>query len=101
MDKLEIIKRISQIRIEAHLSARALSQKIGMNDGYINRFESKKDFLPILETLLDILDVCGVSVERFFYYDYFEYDKDKQILDGLKKIDSEKKLLLLELMKKL
>lgn len=101
MDKLEIIKRISQIRIEAHLSARALSQKIGMNDGYINRLESKKDFLPRLETLLDILEVCGVSIEHFFYYDYFEYDKDKQILDNLKKIDSEKKLLLLELMKKL
>lgn len=101
MDKLEIIKRISQIRIEAHLSARALSQKIGMNDGYINRLESKKDFLPRLETLLDILEVCGVSVEHFFYYDYFEYDKDKQILDDLKKIDSEKKSIILELIKKL
>ena len=101
MDNLEIIKRISQIRIEAHLSARALSQKIGMNDGYINRLESKKDFLPRLETLLDILEVCGVSIEHFFYYDYFEYDKDKQILDNLKKMDSEKKLILLELMKKL
>lgn len=65
MDKTEIIKRISQIRIDAHLSARALSQKIGMNDGYINRLESKKDFLPRLETLLDILEVCGVSAERF------------------------------------
>ncbi len=101
MEKLEIIKRISQIRIDAHLSARALSQKIGMNDGYINRLESKKDFLPRLETLLDILDVCGVPVEKFFYYDYFEYDNDKQIFEMLKKIDSDKKKILIELMKKL
>lgn len=99
MDKLEIIKRISQIRIESHLSARALSQKIGMNDGYINRLESKKDFLPRLETLLDILEACGVSVEKFFYYDYFEYNNDRQIFDILKNLESDKKKILIELMK--
>ena len=45
MDKNEIINRINIIRNKANLSARALSQKVELNDGYINRLESKKDFL--------------------------------------------------------
>lgn len=99
MDKLEIIKRINQIRIESHLSARALSQKIGMNYGYINRLESKKNFLPRFEVFLNILDVCKVSAEHFFYYNYANYDKDMQILLYLRNIDANKKAILLELIK--
>lgn len=101
MEKNEIIERISQIRTNSHLSARALSQKIGMNAGYINRLESKKDFLPRLETLLDILDVCCVSVEQFFYGNFNDYEKDMQILSLVKKMESDKKELILELIKKL
>ena len=35
MNKYDIIERIAKARISANLSARKLSQKIGMNDGYI------------------------------------------------------------------
>ena len=63
--KRDIIIRISRARTNANLSARALSQKIEMNDGYINRLESKKDFLPSVEVLLKIIDVCGLTIEEF------------------------------------
>ena len=67
MDRNEIINRINICRNNANLSARALSQRIELNDGYINRLESKKDFLPSLEVLLKIIEECGVSAEHFFY----------------------------------
>ena len=44
-----------------------LSQKIEMNDGYINRLEAKKDFLPSVEVLLRIIEACGSTTEEFFY----------------------------------
>ena len=53
MNNFDIITRIGIARNKANLSARALSQKIDMNDGYINRLESKKDFLPSVEVLLN------------------------------------------------
>ena len=68
MDRNEIILRISQIRCRANFSARALSQRIGLNDGYINRLESKKDFLPTVEVLLRIIEACNSTPEEFFYY---------------------------------
>ncbi len=100
MDKIEIINRISQLRTRANLSARALSQKIGMNDGYISRMESKKDFLPSMEVLLTIVEVCNSSTEEFFYRDVFSYNKDMEIIDLLSRADEDVKTAILTLLKK-
>lgn len=101
MDKIEIIERISIARTKANLSARALSQKIGMNGGYINRLESKKDFLPRLETLLDIIDICGLTVEEFFYHDLASYKTDIELLNKIKNMSKEKKEALLNFLSKI
>lgn len=98
MDKLEIINRISQLRVRANLSARALSQRIGLNDGYISRMESKKDFLPSMEVLLSIIEACNSSVEEFFYRDMQEYKNDIAIIDALSKTDKDKKSAILTLL---
>lgn len=100
MNKVEIINRISQLRIRANLSARALSQKIGMNDGYISRMESKKDFLPSMDSLLAIIEVCSSSTEEFFYRDVFSYKKDMEIIDLLSRADNDVKDAILTLLKK-
>jgi len=84
MDKIEIINRIGYIRVKAKLTQKALSFAIDMNPSYINRLESKKDFLPSLEVLLRIIEVCGSSVEEFFYNNISTYEKDKQLLEKLK-----------------
>ena len=97
--KQDIIIRISRARTNANLSARALSQKIEMNDGYINRLESKKDFLPSVEVLLKIIDVCGLTIEEFFYDNYSSYKIDKEIIDLLKNINEEKKQAILTILK--
>ena len=100
MDRNEIILRIGQIRNRANLSARALSQRINLNDGYINRLESKKDFLPTVEVLLRIIEVCNSTPAEFFYYDIDAYKKDEQLIDVFKGIDDDRKNGLLMFLKK-
>lgn len=99
MDKLKIIERVGYFRTKAKLSQKALSIDIGMNIGYINRLECKKDFLPSVEVLLKIIEVCGVTVEEFFYEDYENYEQDKQILHKLKDLSRDKREALLNLLK--
>lgn len=98
--KQDIIIRISRARNNANLSARALSQKIDMNDGYINRLESKKDFLPSLDVLLKIINVCGLTCEEFFYENSNDYAKDKEIIKLLSTVDAKSKDAVITLLKK-
>ena len=99
MENKEIIDRISKLRIQSNLSARALSIKIGKNEGYINRMESKKDFLPTIESLADILEVCNSSFEEFFYYDQSQYKTDKYILEVIKNCSEKKKQIIIDILK--
>ena len=78
MKKEEIINRISIARTNAKLSARALSKEAGLNDGYINRLESKKDFLPSMEAFIEIVEACGMSLEQFFYHDLSAYNQPRR-----------------------
>ncbi len=98
MDGKEIIERIGYFRTKAKLSQKALSIDIDMNIGYINRLESKKDFLPSLDVLLKIINACGITVEEFFYSDVNKYDEDKLILAKLKELPYEKRDALLKLL---
>ena len=91
MDKLDIINRIGYIRVRAKLTQKALSNELGMNPSYINRLESKKDFLPSLEVLLKIIELCNSSVEEFFYHDISAYEKDKAVADKLSALPSDVK----------
>jgi|GEM_PF-1100408 len=94
MEKIEIIERISKLRTDVNLSARALSQKIELNDGYINRLESKKDFLPSVEVLMRIIEICKCSPAKFFYYCMDSFDQDMQLLGKLKNLDRDSKNLI-------
>lgn len=83
MDKLDIINRIGFVRTKAKMTQKSLSLAIGMNPSYINRLESKKDFLPSLEVLLSIIEVCNSTPEEFFYNDITKYEQDKQMLSQI------------------
>lgn len=96
MDKTEIIERIGYFRTRAKLSQKSLSVGIGMNIGYINRLESKKDFLPSLEVLLRIIEICGTTEEEFFYGSVDSYENDKLLIEKLSKLTPEKKEALLK-----
>lgn len=84
MNRNEIIERIGYIRVRAKLTQKGLSTAVGMNFNYINRLESKKDFLPSLEVLLRIIETCGSTPEEFFYHDIAAYEKDRELSDKIR-----------------
>ena len=99
MEISELIERISMIRTSAGLSARELSLRIGKNENYISRLEYKKDFNPSVKTIKEILEICGVTEEEFYYHSILDYKKDKELIDLLHKTTSEKKDLALQILK--
>lgn len=98
MDRIEIINRISYFRAKAKLSQKALSLSIDMNAGYINRLECKQDFLPSLETLVKIIDVCNTTFEEFFYENVHNYANDSEIIAKLNLMSKDKRDALLKLL---
>ena len=91
MDKIDIIQRIGYIRTRAKLTQKALSNAIGMNPSYINRLESAQNFLPSLEVLLTIIEVCGSTPEEFFYHDISAYASDRVLSEKINALPSEVK----------
>jgi transcriptional regulator with XRE-family HTH domain len=100
MDLNEVILRIGILRQRANLSARALSLEIGKNEGYINRLETHKDFVPTINVLLDIIEVCGSTPEEFFYHDIFQYNTDKKTLDFINNLNEKQKKAIMNLYEK-
>ena len=96
MDRNEIIERVGYIRTRAKLTQKALSTAVGMNFNYINRLESQKDFLPSLEVLMKIIEVCGSTPEEFFYRDIAEYERDKALGEKIKTLPDEVKAFVLD-----
>lgn len=89
MDKVEIISRIGYMRARAKLTQKGLSRAIEMNDNYINRLECQKDFLPSLEVLLKIIEVCGSTPEEFFYHDIAAYESDSVLAEKIHALPSD------------
>ena len=100
IERHKFIERISKLRIENNLSARKLSLAIGKNPGYINKLESDKDFLPTIDTLFDILEICKTTPAEFFYDNPSHYKMDKEIIELLSNIDEESKKATLTMLKK-
>ena len=61
-----IVNRISELRTRVGLSARALSIAIGMNESYINGLEARKNWLPSMEVMLNIISALGITPTEFF-----------------------------------
>lgn len=100
MDKNEVVQRISTLRTKAGLSARDLSLRIGKNSAYISRLESKNDsFEPSVTALLEIIEACGSTPLEFFYYNIYDFQKDKEIIDLLKNVNQVKKDSIINLLK--
>lgn len=99
MNKNEVVLRISRARNIAGLSARELSLRIGKNSAYISRLESKNSSFELsASALLEIIETCNMSESEFFYYDIDQYEKDKKIIELLKKVKPEIKDLIIKLL---
>jgi transcriptional regulator with XRE-family HTH domain len=97
MELNELINRIGYMRNRANLSARKLSLAVGKSAGYIHQLETARNFAPIFEIFVDILEACNTSIEEFFYYSIPAYQKDQELIELLKSTTSDRKELALQL----
>lgn len=98
MEIKEILSRIGYVRNQANLSAREVSLRIGMSAQYVAQVESGRIVLTV-EKLLQILEVCNFSIERFFSSNIAEYENDKELEALIQSLNSNKKKNLIEFIK--
>ena len=99
MDIKEILTRIGYVRNTANLSAREVSLRMGMSPQYVAQLESGRIVLTV-EKLLQILQICNFSIERFFSQNIAEYENDKELENLIQTLPSDKKKNIIEFLKK-
>lgn len=89
-----LMNRVGFFANKNKMSASDLSRKLGHSRNYIYRLqkgEIKLDF----QILQDILEILQVSPSEFFNYDYVNYEKDKQLIETVKKLNIKEREILL------
>lgn len=71
MDEQFIRDRITQLRLEKHVSEYKMSYDLGQSRSYIQSISSGRA-LPSLPMLLDICDYFGITPEEFFHEEHAE-----------------------------
>lgn len=99
MDVNEILTRVGYVRNNANLSARELSLRMGMSPQYVAQIESGRIVLTV-KKLLQILEICNFSVERFFSQNIESYETDKELEELLATLPENKKKNIIEFIKK-
>ena len=99
MEIKEILSRIGYVRNKANLSAREVSLRMGMSAQYVAQVESGRIVLTV-EKLLQILEICDFSVERFFSPNIVDYNVDNQLKSLIEALPTDKKRSLIEFIKK-
>ena len=99
MEIKEILSRIGYVRNKANLSAREVSLRMGMSAQYVAQLESGRIVLTV-EKLLQILEICDFSVERFFSPNIVDYNVDNQLKSLIEALPTDKKISLIEFIKK-
>ena len=99
MEVKEILSRIGYVRNKANLSAREVSLRMGMSAQYVAQVESGRIVLTV-EKLLQILEICDFSVERFFSPNIVDYNVDNQLKSLIEALPTDKKKSLIEFIKK-
>ena len=99
MDTKEILTRVGYVRNKANLSARELSQRMGMSPQYVAQIESGRIVLTV-EKLLQILEICEFPIERFFSSDIADYKIDNELKTLIEALPTDKKKNIIEFIKK-
>ena len=98
MEIKEILARIGFVRNQANLSARELSMRMGMSPQYVAQVESGRIVLT-MEKLLQILEICNFSIERFFSPNINDYEVDLELQSLIQSLPADKKRHIIEFMK--
>ena len=99
MEIKEILSRIGYVRNKANLSAREVSLRMGMSPQYVAQLESGRIVLTV-EKLLQILEICEFSIERFFSSNILDYDTDNELKLLIEALPLDKKKNIVEFIKK-
>lgn len=99
MEIKEILSRIGYVRNKANLSAREVSLRMGMSPQYVAQLESGRIVLTV-EKLLQILEICEFSVERFFSADIVDYDTNNELKVLIESLPTDKKKNIIEFIRK-
>ena len=99
MDIKDILTRVGYVRNKANLSARELSQRMGMSPQYVAQLESGRIVLTV-EKLLQILEICEFPIERFFSSDIADYKIDNELKTLIEALPTDKKKNIIEFIKK-
>lgn len=98
MEIKDLTFRIGYFRNRKNLSARELSLRLGKSPTYINQIESG-NFVVSVPVLFNIIEVLEISCAEFFADNYVDYEKDKEIIEILNRLPSERKKSFIDLMK--
>ncbi|MBQ2864727.1 helix-turn-helix transcriptional regulator [bacterium] len=99
MEIKEILSRIGYVRNKANLSAREVSQRMGMSPQYVAQLESGRIVLTV-EKLLQILEICEFPIDRFFSSNIADYKIDNELKSLIESLPSDKKKNIIEFIKK-
>ena len=99
MEIKEILTRIGYVRNNANLSAREVSLRMGMSPQYVAQLESGRIVLTV-EKLLQILEICDFSIERFFSSNIADYEIDNELKALIESLPVSKKKNIIELIGK-
>ena len=99
MEIKEILTRLGYVRNKAKLSAREVSLRMGMSPHYVAQVESGRIVLTV-EKLLQILEICEFSIERFFSPNIEDYSIDNELKNLIDSLPTEKKKNIVDFLKK-
>lgn len=99
MEIKEILSRVGYVRNKANLSAREVSQRMGMSPQYVAQLESGRIVLTV-EKLLQILEICEFPIDRFFSSNIADYKIDNELKSLIESLPSDKKKNIIEFIKK-
>ena len=99
MEIKEILSRVGYVRNKANLSAREVSQRMGMSPQYVAQLESGRIVLTV-EKLLQILEICEFPIDRFFSSNIVDYKIDNELKSLIESLPTDKKKNIIEFIKK-
>ena len=90
MTREEILNRVAYFKNKKGMSAFQISLELGHAKTYFYRLQTNKMTLN-LETLLEMLEIIGVTTEEFFYADIDNYKEDMEFLKAYKMLSEEER----------
>ena len=99
MDYKQIVERLSLIRTRKNLSSREFGRMLGNSDTYFYKVEDKSIILTVPK-FLETLEALEINTEEFFYKDFDNYKRDKEILEITKSLSKEELEALILLLKR-